>query len=169
MNLRDERFRLALVFLILAVLHFGLRPLLGDERLAPDFLLLGVLVYAIGARPGNAAIAGFVVGLLNDGLVPTVFGAGAFAYTVVAYLAAWSKAVFFADNLYVNAALFFLGAWARDLLVMLIGRQWSDTDAVSQLLWQLGYWAPIQALTTSVSGVIVLVVFRKWLHVRIGE
>ena len=166
---RGKRTRLAVVFLVLVIMHFGFRPLLGDERLAPDFLLLGVLTYAIGARPGNGAIAGFVVGLINDGLVPTAFGAGAFSYTVVGYMAAWSKAVFFADNMYVNAALFFAGAWARDLLVILIGRQWSEAAGASQMLWNLGYRAPMQALTTAIAGVVVLVVFRRWLHVRIGE
>jgi rod shape-determining protein MreD len=127
--------------------------------------MLALLVYAIGTRPGNAAVAGFLVGLIRDGLNPVAFGAGAFAYAVIGYLAAWSKAVFFADNLYVNAALFFFGVWLRDVLTWLVGRHAQG----SELLWQLGYWSPIHAFTTAVSGVVVLLVFRKWLHVRIGE
>jgi rod shape-determining protein MreD len=160
-----ERYRLAAVLLLLAVMHFGLRPFLGNNRVAPDFLMLALLVYAIGTRPGNAAVAGFTVGIIRDALTLTAFGAGAFAHTVIGYLAAWSKAVFFADNLYVNAALFFFGVWLRDLLMLLVGRHAQGSD----ILWQLGYWSPLHALTTAVTGVVVLIVFRKWLHVRIGE
>ncbi len=160
-----SRYRMAAVFLTLVALHFGLRPVLGADRIAPDFLLLGLLVFAIGARPGNAAIAGFLVGIWADSLSPVAFGAGAMAYTVIGYIAAWVKAVFFADNLYVNVALFFVGVWLRDGLVLLVGRHARGPD----LLWQLAYWTPLLALTTSIAGVVVLLVFRNWLHVRIGE
>jgi len=156
---------LATVMLLLLLLHFGLRPLLGYPRIAPDFLLLALMLYAIGARPGNAAIAGFLVGLWADALTPVAFGAGAMAYTVIAYLAAWGKAVFFADNLFVNAAIFFAGVWVRDGFVLLV----SGNAENNSVLWQLGYWAPLLALTTSIVGVVVLLVFRNWLHVRIGE
>lgn len=160
-----ERYRLGAVLLLLIVLHFGLRPLLGMGRIAPDFLLLALLVYSVGARPGDGAVAGFLVGLLADSLDPVAFGAGALAHTVIGYLAAWGKAVFFADNLHVNAALFFAGVWLRDGFVLLVGRH----AAGSAVLWQLGYWTPLLALTTSITGVAVLLVFRNWLHVRIGE
>jgi len=128
--------------------------------------MLALLVYAIGTRPGNAAVAGLFVGLMRDGLYSVAFGAGAFAHTAIGYLAAWSKAVFFADNLYVNAALFFFGVWLRDVLAWLVGRH---PQEASEILWQLGYWSPLQALSTSLAGIVVLLVFRKWLHVRIGE
>lgn len=159
------RFRLAIVLLLLVLLHAGLRPLLGDGRAVPDFLLLALLVYAIGARPGNAAVAGFFVGLLADSLSPVAFGAGIFAHTVIGYLAAWGKAVFFAENLWVNAALFFAGVWLRDGLLLLA----SGSTEGNTVLWQLGYWSPLLALSTAVTGVVVLLLFRKWLHVRIGE
>jgi len=105
------------------------------------------------------------VGLLADTLSQVAFGAGAFAHTVIGYLAAWGKAVFFADNLYVNAVLFFAGVWLRDALLLLVARH-AEGNAV---YWQLGYWSPLLALTTSITGVIVLLVFRNWLHVRIGR
>lgn len=165
MRYSRRRYRLAAVLLLLVVLHFGLRPLLGGSRIAPDFLLLALLVYSVGARPGDGAVAGFLVGLLADSLSPVAFGAGAFAHTVIGYLAAWGKAIFFAENLFVNAVLFFVGVWIRDALLLLVGRHAQGTT----VLWQLGYWSPLLALTTSVTGVVVLLVFRNWLHVRIGE
>src|SRR5207247_838442 len=86
-------------FGLLAALHFYVRPRLWDGRAAPDFLLLALLLVAIRARPGIAALAGFVVGLVTDVLTPASFGAAALAHTVVGYLASWGRAVFFADNL----------------------------------------------------------------------
>jgi rod shape-determining protein MreD len=163
-----ERWQLATVLLCLVVLQFVVRPLPEDpriERLAPDFLLLALLVYAIRARPGHGAIAGFAVGLVTDSLSPAAFGAGALAHTVIGYLAAWGKAVFFAENLLVNAVFFFFGTWLRDVLVLLIGQHAQG----SALFWQIGYLSPIKSLTTALVGVAVLLFFRRWLNIRIGE
>lgn len=157
--------RLSAVLLLLVVLHFALRPFLGDPRVAPDFLLLALLVYSIRARPGNAAVAGFLVGLLRDALSPIAFGAEAMAHAAVGFLAAWGKAVFFAENLAVNAGFFFAGAWIRDLLVLLAGRH----VAGGTVWWQLFLWSPLRALTTAITGVLVLLVFRRWLQIRITE
>ena len=162
---RKERYRVGGVLLLLVVLHFGLRPFLGDPRLAPDFLLLALLVYAIRARPGAAAVAGFLVGLVGDALHPVAFGAGALGHALVGYLAAWGKAVFFAENVVVSAGFFLAGAWLRDLLVLIAGRHVQG----SVLGWQLLFWSPLKALTTALTGVLVLVLFRRWLHVRIGD
>ena len=162
---QGERYRVGAVLLLLVVLHFGLRPFLGDPRWAPDFLLLALLVYAIRSRPGSAAIAGFLVGLVGDSLSPVAFGAGALAHALVGYLAAWGKAVFFAENVVVSAGFFFTGAWLRDLLVLLAGRHVQG----SLLGWQILFWSPLKALTTALAGGLVLLVFRRWLHVRIGD
>ncbi len=162
---RREPYRTAVVISLLVLLHFVLRPFLGDARLAPDMLLLALLVYAIGARPGAAAIAGFVTGLLVDSLTPVAFGANAFAHLAVGYLAAWGKAVFFAENLAVNAGFFFVGTWVRDLLVVVAG-QHVDGSAV---FWQLAVWSVLKAITTAALGVAVLATFRRWLAVRVVE
>ena len=165
MSRRPERYRVVAVLLLLAVLHFALRPFLGDFRSSPDLLLLALLVYAVRARPGHAAVAGFLVGLVVDSLTPVAFGAGMLAHTAVGYLAAWGKAIFFAENLVVNAGFFFVGTWLRDLLVLVAGRHMDQ----AAMLWQLGFWSPIKALTTAIIGVVVLVVFHRWLPVRISE
>jgi rod shape-determining protein MreD len=159
----QERYRMAAVVLLLTVLHFLLRPFLGDVRGSPDLLLLALLVFAIRARPGQAAIGGFVVGLLVDALTPVAFGAGALAHTVVGYLAAWGKALFFAENVIVSAGFFFVGTWVRDALVLVVGRHMDQ----SALFWQLAIWSPVKALTTAIAGVIVLLLFRRWLHIRV--
>jgi rod shape-determining protein MreD len=151
--------RVAVVLTLLVLLHFTLRPMLGSPAWAPDLLLLAVMLFAIRSRPGAAAVVGFVVGLAGDALVDAAFGAGALAYSVVAYLQAWGKAVFFPDNLLVNAAFFLGGAWLRDVLVLLAGGQVRGMP----LLVQLGTWSLLQAFSTTVAGLVVLIVFRRWL------
>lgn len=157
--------RLLSILLLLVLLHFGLRPWLGDPRVAPDFLLLALLVYSIRTTPGRASIAGFLVGLLADALTPSAFGSAALAHTVVGYLSAWAKAVFFAENLVVSAGFFAGGAWLRDLLVLLAGGH----AGAGAFAWQIAFWSPLKALTTAGVGVVVLLTFRRWLDVRIAE
>jgi rod shape-determining protein MreD len=159
------RYRLAAVLLLLVVMHFAVRPFLGDSRVAPDFLLLALLLYAIRTTPGRASVAGFLVGLLSDALTPDAFGSAALAHTVVGYLSAWAKAVFFAENLMVSVGFFFGGAWMRDLLVLLAGGHAIGTT----FLYQMLVWSPLKALTTATLGVVVLLTFRRWLDVRVVE
>lgn len=163
MTRRIDLYRFLTVIGLLVVLHFTLRPWLGNPRWAPDFLLLALMLYAIRARPGRAAIAGFTVGIMTDALVEAAFGAGAFAHTVVGYLQAWGKAVFFPDNIVVNLSFFLVGAWVRDLMVLLAGGQ---TDLVA-LLWQLGTWSLLRAVTTTITGAVFLILFRDWLKLGV--
>lgn len=160
-----RRYRFAAVLLLLAACQFGLRPWLGDERWAPDFLLIALLIFAIRSSPGRASLAGFLVGLLADALNPVAFGAAALAHTVVGYLAAWGRAVFFAENVLVSAGFFFAGTLIRDFLVLLAG----GFVGGSRFFWQIAVWSPLKALTTAVVGVMVLVTFQRWLEVRISE
>ena len=163
MNGRGDGVRRGAVLLLLVVLHFGLRPWLGTGRASPDFLLLALLVYAIGSRPGKAAIAGFLIGLLSDAVRPVAFGSAMLAYSVAGYLAAWGKAVFFAENPAVAAAFFFGGVVIRDLLVLV----WGGGQSGGAVVWQLLFWTPLQGLATAVVGLAVLYAFRRWLRIRL--
>ena len=162
MTSRREAAFLYLGFALLAGLHFYVRPRLWDSRAAPDFLLLALLLVAIRTRPGMAAVAGFVVGLVTDVLTPASFGAGALAHTVVGYIAAWGRSVFFPDNLLVNAGLFGGGVVLRNALMLLA----SGTPA-GQLVSGMLVWTPLQAVTTAVAGIIVLLLFRNWFAIRL--
>lgn len=162
---RTDRYRYLVIIAALVGLHFTLRSRLVNERVAPDFLLLALLIYTIRSQPGRSAAAGFVVGLLRDALTPASFGAGALAHTLVGFLSAWGKAVFFAENLFVNGCLFFVGTWLRDLVVALA----SGTLQGKQLGWDLLVWSPLQGLTTAVVGVFVLWLFGRWMSIRLGD
>ncbi len=164
MNLRRGSGRLILGFVLLVALHFYVRPRIWDGRAAPDFLILGLILFATRARPGVAAVAGFCVGMVSDVLTPAHFGAGALAHTMVGYLAAWGRAVFFPHNLMVNAGLF-AGAVVIRNLVMLIASGASLGVLASR---EFLLWTPLQALTTALAGIVVLILFRNWFAIRIA-
>ena len=161
---RTSRLRFTLVIALLIALHFYVRPRLWSPRIAPDFLMLGLMIFAIRSTPGTAALAGLVTGFISDVLTPARFGAAMLAHTVVGYGAAWGRAVFFADNLVVNAGFIGIGVWVRDLLVLV-----ASGASGRELLVQLGIWSPLLALTTALAGVIVLGFFRDWLEIRLEE
>lgn len=159
---RVSRVQMVLVMLLLVMLQFYLRPRLWDARISPDFLLIALMLFAMRSSPGVAALAGFAVGLIADTLTPARFGAGALAHTLVAYLASWGRAVFFADNMLVNAGFVAAGLWVRDLIVLVA----SGTDH-RQLLTELTLYSPLQALTTAGFALVVLITFRSMFSIRL--
>ena len=159
---RVTRVQLLLVLVALLVLQFYLRPRLWNARVSPDFLLIGLMLFAMRSGAGTAAFVGFLVGLIEDTLTPARFGAATLAHTLVGYLASWGRAVFFADNMLVNAAFVAVGLWLRDLIVLVA----SETDH-KELLTQLTFYSPVQALTTAAFALVVLVTFRAVFSVRL--
>jgi rod shape-determining protein MreD len=163
-NLRRDSARLLFGLAALVALHFYARPRLWDGRAAPDFLVLALMLIATRARPGAAAVAGFVVGLITDVLTPAHFGAGALAHTVVGYLAAWGRAVFFPHNLVVSAGFFGGAVLLRNLILVVA----SGAPAGSLLARDFLVWTPLQALTTALAGIFVLLLFRNWFAIRLA-
>lgn len=155
----SEVVRTLIAFAMLVVLHFTVRPLLA-WRASPDFLIIALLLVAIRVRPGSAAVVGFFVGLVTDSLSLHAFGAGAMSMSVVAFVASWLKAVFFADDLSLNAFFFFLGKWAFDLLYLVVARQPSSDSVLMQML----VWFPLSAAVTALAGVATLLVLRPMLR-----
>jgi rod shape-determining protein MreD len=153
--------RTLLAFIILVVLHFTLRPLLG-WRASPDFLIIALLLVAIRVRPGNAAIVGFLLGLVSDSLALTTFGLGALAMALVGFAASWLKAVFFADDLVLNAFFFFAGKWVFDVILLIGEHRLGFGDLLREVL----VWSPLAAAVTSVSGLLLLLVLRPLLRAQ---
>jgi rod shape-determining protein MreD len=159
---RANRVQLVLVMALLVLLHFYLRPRIWSARVSPDFLLIALVFFSMRSGPGAGALAGFVVGVVNDALTPAAFGAGALAHTVVGYLAAWGRAVFFADNLLVNAAFVAVALWVRDFIGLL-----ASGTAQGRLLVELTLNSPLQALSTALFALVVLAAFREWFAIRL--
>lgn len=153
--------RTAIVCLILIVLHYTLRPLLG-WRAAIDFLLIALVFGAVRMRPAGGALYGLLLGLATDSLSPGAFGAGALAATLVGFGASYLKAVFFADNLALNGFFLFAGKWIFDLVYVLMERRMHGTE----LLMQIVVWTPLSAAVTAVAGVIAVTLLRPILEVR---
>jgi rod shape-determining protein MreD len=162
MTSRTSRLQLAAVLVTLVLLHFYARPRLLDTRIAPDFLLFGLVIFAMRSGPGAGAVAGFLVGLATDALSPARFGAVTLADTIVGYAAAWGRAVFFADNILVNAGFVAAGLWLRDLILLI-----ASGTPQGQLLLEIGVYSPLQALSTAAAGAVVLYTFRQWFAVRL--
>jgi rod shape-determining protein MreD len=151
--------RALVTFIILVLLHYTLRPLLG-WRAPMDFLVLALLLTAIRVRPAAAALIGLAMGLVADSLTPESLGAGAIAMTVVGYLASWLRAVFFADNLALNAFFFFLGKWTFDIIYFVVEGRLGGIELAQQLL----LWSPLSAAATSIAGILLLLVMRPMLE-----
>jgi len=159
---RANRLQLAAVLLVLLVLHFYLRPRLWGPRSSPDFLFVALMLFAMRSAPGPAALAGCLAGLIADSFTPARFGAGMLAHTVVAYLASWARGVFFADNLLVNAAFVAVGLWLRDFIVLL-----ASGAGDRSFLTELAVYSPLEALSSALVTLIVLVGFREWFSIRL--
>jgi rod shape-determining protein MreD len=157
-----DTIRVVFVLAVLLVLEFYLRPSLVEGHGVPDFLILVLLLLAIREEPGAGALTGLVIGLVVDVLNPAHFGAGMLSHVLVGWGAAWGRSIFFADNLLVNFALFFVGTWVRDLLLLLF-----SGTALARLPAELLIWSPLQALSTAIVGILVVVIFRDWLAIRI--
>jgi len=162
---RTDKYRFWLVLAGLVALQFSVRAQLGNDRVAPDFLLLALMIYTIRSRPGTSAAAGFLVGVLQDALTPASFGAGSLAHTLVGYLSSWAKAVFFAENMFVNGCLFFAGTWLRNLVEALASGKLKGLP----LAWELLVWSSLQSLTTAAVGVVVLWLFGRWIAIRLSD
>lgn len=158
-----DRLRVGFVLLILLLLEFYLRPSIVEGKHGiPDFLILVLLLLAIREEPGVGALTGFLIGLVIDVLTPARFGAGILANVLVGWGAAYGRSIFFADNILVNGALFFIGTWVRNVLMLLF----SGTP-IAALPAEALLWAPLQALSTAIVGVVIVVIFRDWLAIRI--
>lgn len=146
-------------FLILVLLHYTLRPLLG-WRAPMDFLVLALLLAAIRVRPAAGAIIGLAMGIVSDSLTPDALGSGAIAMTIVGYLASWLKAVFFADNIALNAFFFFLGKWVFDVIYFSVEQRLGGVELIQQLL----LWSPLSAAATALAGVVLLFIMKPLLE-----
>jgi rod shape-determining protein MreD len=153
--------RTAISCAILIMLHYTLRPLLG-WRAPIDFMLIAALFGAVRMRPGWAAVYGLVLGLVADALAVNGFGAAALSMTLVAYGASWLKAVFFADNLALNALFLFVGKWIFDIIVVIAGHRLSGADLAMQIL----VWSPLSSAVTALAGAVVLTILRPLMEPR---
>jgi rod shape-determining protein MreD len=118
--MEGTRWRFALFIAGLVVLHFVLRVGLGLGVLAPDLLVVALLLASRRMRPGGAAGLGFLLGVLEGSANPTVFGAASLALSVVGYLGSRSREWLAGDDPVTMVAYFFVGTLLYEVLLYVL-------------------------------------------------
>jgi rod shape-determining protein MreD len=138
--------------LILVVLHFAAHVALGIGGAAPDLLTIALLLGVRRLSGAGAAGLGLALGLLNDALSLTAFGALAVTYSILGFLGARSRDLFEGDSLLFVAAYIFLGKLLRDVFYQVLtrGAPWSDLYTA----------APLAALYAAVAAIVALTLYR---------
>ena len=148
-------------FLVLVILHYTVRPLVG-ARISLDFLVVAVLLVAVQVRPGVAALIGFATGLIADSMTPLSFGAGALALSAVGSAASSLKAAVFGDNVLLKVVFLAAGKWAFDIVYLVFERRVGLADLAVQVV----LWSPLSAIATGVAGALVVMAFGISLESR---
>jgi hypothetical protein len=150
------RVALLVLVVILVVLHFLLRIGLGLGDLAPDLLVLAVLLAAREMRPGPAAALGLGLAVLEGALVPFAMGALAVVFTVLGYLGARTREWFASDSLVLLAIYLFAGKWIADILLHFMAGRLIHPGGPSTLL----LISPLTALYMALAGLLVTSIYR---------
>lgn len=155
MRRSTSAFGLGVLFVLLLVAHFTLRPVL-DWRASVDFLVIGVLLVAVRARPGLAALVGCFAGAVADAIGPGSLGVAMLTLTVVGFGASWLKGAFFREDVVLNAAFLFLGKLAHDALLLAIAGRLGSAG----MLGSVALWSSLSAAVTAAAGLAILLLFR---------
>jgi rod shape-determining protein MreD len=141
---------------LLVLAHFLVRIALGLNDFVPDLLTIAALLAARRLRSPVATLLGLVLGLLEDALALTAFGARAVATAAVSFLGAQSRDLFEGDSIIFLAVYLFIGKWAREAIVYLLDMRAARGDATAVLLVD----APLAALFAAVAGTIAFLLYR---------
>jgi cell shape-determining protein MreD len=142
---------------VLVVLYFLLRMGLGLGELAPDFLVVALLLASRRLRPGWAAGLGFALGLLDGAAHPLTMGAGAVALSVLGYGAARSREVISGDSPVLLALFLLAGKWIYDLLMWILLLRLNLSGPVGSLLMV----SPLAALYAAAVGLAAAAAYRS--------
>ena len=142
---------------VLVVLYFLLRVGLGLGALAPDFLVIALLLAARRMRAGWAAGLGLVLGVLDGAAHPLTMGAGAVALAVLGYLGARSREFLSGDSPVVLALYLFAGKWIYDVLMWVLLLRFNLSGPVTMLLMV----SPLAAAYAAAVGLAAAAAYRS--------
>ncbi len=140
---------------ILVALHFLLRVGLGYGQLAPDLMVVALLLAARQVSAGAAAGIGLLLGVLDGAVVPPAMGASAVALTVLGFIGARSRELFAEDNYVLMALYLFVGKWLFDT-ILFIGTSEIFGSGAGYLLLV----SPLTALYAAAAGMAAHAVYR---------
>jgi hypothetical protein len=141
----------------LVVLHFVLRLGLGLGQLAPDLLLVALLLAAREMRAGWAAGLGLALGILDGAMVPFNLGTSALVMTLLGFAGARTRELFSGDNYVFLALYLFAGKWLYDTLLYLV-----TGDLFSAGATYLVLVSPLAALYAAAAGVVAMATYRAF-------
>jgi rod shape-determining protein MreD len=143
-----------LVVALLALGHLLLHVAFGFGVVAPDLLVVALLVVAreVGLRWG--ATVGLIFGLLEDAFSVQSFGANALAMSVVGALAGSTRDLFVGDSRIFLASYLFVGKWLRDLIFWL-----ASSDPLRESFGN----AMLERASLSAAYVVAVGVLALWL------
>lgn len=142
---------------LLVVLHFVLRVGMGLEQLAPDLLVVALLLAARDLRAGWAAGLGLLFGILDGALIPFHLGATAVVLTLIGFFGARSREMVAGESLIFIATYLFIGKWVFDtLLFLLTGEVFGPTAAYLVLV------SPLSALYAAAAGLVGISLYRAF-------
>lgn len=152
---RHSRWALVGMVVALVVLHFVLRIGLGFGRLAPDLLVVALLLAAREMRAGWAAGLGLLLGILDGAVLPETFGQSALVLTILGFLGARSRDLVSGDSPIFLALYLFVGKWLFDILMYLFSGALFRGLAADLILV-----SPLAALYAAAAGLIVSALYR---------
>lgn len=106
---------------LLLLIHFLFRPSLISFSAAPDFLVGGLLLAALRMRAGHAAALGFGLGVLDAAMALENPGIYALVLLTIAFAAARSRDLLFADARFFVGVYLLAGTWTTRTALALLG------------------------------------------------
>lgn len=153
----ERRWGFWVFIVVLVILHFVLRVGMGYQQLAPDLLVIALLLAAREMRAGYAAGLGLLLGILDGSVAPVSLGASALVLTVLGFAGARSRDFFAGDSLIGLAIYLFLGKWLFDVLLYLVTGEVFRPGASYLFLI-----SPLAALYAAAAGLVGLAVYRAF-------
>lgn len=142
---------------LLVILHFVLRVGLGYDQLAPDLLVVALLLSARQLSAGTAAGVGLGLGILDGALAPFALGGSALALTVIGFAGSRSREFFSDDNFFLYALYLFAGKWLFDVILFVVTGDVFRSGASYLLLV-----SPLTAIYAAAAGLVSLAIYRAF-------
>ncbi len=152
---REDRVALGAAVVVLAFLHFALRPVFDGWIARPNLLVCAVLIVALTRRPGGAAAVGFLLGLLEDAMGVSNFGLATLTLLLLGYLGSRTREQFVEEEWLFIGTYLFLGTWIYQGVSYLV------LDAATDVLSHVLLSSPLDAIATTAVGYLVLPLVRK--------
>jgi cell shape-determining protein MreD len=150
------RWQFVALIVVLVALHFFLRVGLGLGWIAPDLLVVALLLAARRIRGGWAAGLGVLLGVLDGAVIEYTMGASALALAVLGFLGARSRDVLEGDSPVSLVLYLFAGKWAYDLILFLVMAATATAPPASALLLV----SPLAALYAAAVGLAAVAAYR---------